>query len=51
MYSDMIDVQFNYVYQTLIGVNVSFIIVRQESLGNVVDLFHEGYNDKLLFFD
>ena len=33
----MIAVQLNDVYQTLVGVDILTIIVRQESLGDVVD--------------
>ena len=50
MYSNMIHVQLNEVYQTLVSVDILTIIVRQESFGDVVDRIHEGYNVKLLFY-
>ena len=37
MYSNMIAVQLDDLYQTLVSVDILMIIVHQESLGDVVD--------------
>ena len=37
VYSDMITVQLDDVYQALVCVDILTIIIRQESLGDVVD--------------
>ena len=50
MYSIMIAVQLDDVYQKLVSVYISTIIVVQESLKDVVDQLHEGYNGKTFFF-
>ena len=47
----MITVQLDDIYQTLVSVDILTIIVRQESLGDVVDRLHEGYNGGLIFID
>ena len=51
VYSDMLAVQLDDVYQTLLSVDIFTIIVHQELLGDVVDQLHEGYNGKILFLD
>ena len=51
MFSHMITVQLDDVYRTLMSIDILMIIVGQESLGDVVDKLHEGYNGKLLFLD
>ena len=51
VYSDMIAVQLDDVYQTLVSVDILTIIVRQESLKDVMDQLHEGYNGGLMFLD
>ena len=47
----MIVVQLNDVCQTLMSVDMLTIIVRQKSLGDVLDQLREGYNVELLFLD
>ena len=51
VYSDMIAVQLDEVFLTLVSVDILTIIVRQESLGDVMDRLHEEYNGRLLFVD
>ena len=47
----MIAVQLDDVYHTQVCVAILTIIVRQESLGDVVDRLLEGYNGEILFLD
>ena len=42
VYSNMISVQLDYVYRTLVGVDVFTVILRQESLRDVMHQLHEG---------
>ena len=51
MYRDMIAVKLNDVNWTLASVDILSIIVGQESLGDVVDRLHEGYNGEIIFLD
>ena len=51
VYSDMIAVQLNDVYQTLVSVDTLTIIVRQESLGDFVDQLHKRYNGEIIFLN
>ena len=45
----MITVQLDDVYQILVGSDVLTVIIRQESLRDVVDRTNKGYNGELLF--
>ena len=50
VYRDMISVQLDDVYQTLVSVDILTVILRQESFRDVMDQLHEGYNGELFFF-
>ena len=49
VYSDMIALQLDDVYRTLVSVDTLTIIVCQESFRDVLDRLQKGYNGKLLF--
>ena len=51
VYRDMITVQLDDVYRTLMSGDILTVIVRQESFGDVVDQLHEGYNGEIIFSD
>ena len=51
VYSDMIAVQLNDVYQRLVNLDILKVVVHQELLGDVGDQLHEGYNGDILFLD
>ena len=51
VYSDMIAVQLNDVYQRLVNLDILKVVVHQELLGDVGYQLHEGYNGDILFLD
>ena len=51
VYIEMIAVQLDDFYQTLVIVDILKVIVHQEYLGDVLDRLHKGYNGELLFLN